>query len=165
MRTNTKFRFAKTVLYSLKRRYGFPFDIYRNVSVSTDLETGIMTKVKRKIHIKRVIVLPTRQLRDFVYDLSYIAANKNFTYGGYFDVDDRRIIIDRKDLPSDFDINLNDWTVFKHKRYEIKEISDFEWDRAIGLIVHSVEGAPVEEIFEQDIVNTLKLQEVIDASK
>jgi hypothetical protein len=35
-----------------------------------------------------------KEERDFVYDLSFIAANKNFTYGGQFQIERVNIIID-----------------------------------------------------------------------
>lgn len=114
-------REIRIILYRLKRNYGLPAIIKRvNTSVQ-DITTGVITRTYFEYPIKRVIVLPTRDLRTFLYDLSFVAASKNFTYGGLFDQKSRVMIIDIKDAPKGFILTMNDHIEFESRRYEIKE--------------------------------------------
>ena len=90
----------KVVVYRLKRNYGLACRIYRpdTDAYQFNIETGRQQRQWEYIDVKRGIRLPAAIARKFVYDLSFIAANKNFTYGGFFDVDSVLFIIDRKDL-------------------------------------------------------------------
>jgi len=116
-------REIRIILYRLKRSYGLPAIIKRIVAQAQDIKTGKIVRTYLEIPIKRVIVLPTHDLRNFIYDLSYIAANKNFTYGGLFDQNARTMIIDIKDAPKGFVLTENDHIVFENRRYEIKEFA------------------------------------------
>jgi hypothetical protein len=86
-----------------------------------NLETGEVVRDLLEITIKRGILLPERQSVDYMYDLSFIAANKNFTYGGFFEPGERAVLIDVHDLPSAFIITPEMYIVFQSRRYEIKE--------------------------------------------
>ena len=118
----TKRKFIKRVLYKLKRSYGMPVDYYRIVTHTSDLEKGTKTTIETKTHIRRAIVLRAREFRSFVYDLAFISANKDFTEGGFFDPEDRNIILDTKDLPKNFDPNVDDYLIIKDKRYDVSVI-------------------------------------------
>jgi len=84
----------------MKRQFGLAGILrYPNNAMSSyDITTGETSIVYVDLPISRIIRLPRRGVADFVYDLSFIAANKNFTYGGEFDTNDRWFIIDVKDL-------------------------------------------------------------------
>jgi len=114
------FRFIKRILYSLKRRYGLPITIHRATSSEVDIINGEQTQEITTYKIKKAVVLNTKQARDFAYDLSYIAANKNFTYGALFDAGTRTILIDAIDLPTGFILLQDDGIIYNHERYEIK---------------------------------------------
>ena len=90
-------RQIKPIIYRLKRNYGVTVKVVRLSNLQDNLQTGKMSQDKQEITIKRAIVGPALALRDFVYDLSFIAANKNFTYGGFFDTDTSIMILDTKD--------------------------------------------------------------------
>ena len=122
----TKLKFTKRVLYKLKRSYGLPIDYYQITSHDVDPKTGVKTTVETRIHIRRAIVLRSREFRSFVYDLAYISANKDFTEGGFFDPEDRNIIIDARDLPKEFDPDADNYLIFKNKRYDVSTIQTFE---------------------------------------
>ncbi len=119
---NLNQRSTEVVVYGMKRRYGQVGYYFRVLDSTRNLQTGVITKNEQEIKIKRMVVAPAKQTREFSYDLSYIAANKNFTYGGFFDINQRIIIIDAKDLPKDFEPNLNDYIVFNKRRYEVQEM-------------------------------------------
>lgn len=87
-----------TTVRRLKRRWFIKIRLVQSTRTSTDYVSGEQTMDSVEVVVRRAMLLPTRSKRDFVYDLSYIAANKAFTYGGNFDKSYRFIYIDAKDL-------------------------------------------------------------------
>lgn len=135
-------RQIKVIIYRLKRNFGLPLDFINRGAITHNVTTGaITTPADTTISVKRAIILPTRLIRDFAYDLSYIAANKNFTYGGFFDISSRVIIIDAKDLPSGFEPSQNDHVVFEGKKHEIKEIHEAEQNTAFLMVTKELKAA------------------------
>jgi len=130
-------RQISTILYRMKRNFGLPARL-RVVSDAYNVQTGVVTPSNTDYAIRRVILLPRRSLRDFVYDLSFIAANKNFTYGGLFDADKRAIIIDTKDLPVGVRPTQDMIIIFDTEQYDILEVHRFEMDRGYILICKHV---------------------------
>lgn len=146
----------RRVVYRLKRIYGLPVDLYKITPGETDYETGEKSAVYNKVHIKRAIVQPARLHRDFVYDLAYISANKDFTGGGFFDVSDRRIIIDAKDLPIGWVPTLNQFVIIGAKRYELKSFYEFEADMGYILVVRETKGQRIVRVEEASSILTLR---------
>ena len=65
-------------------------------------------------------------MRNFVYDLAYIAANKNFTMGALFDKVSTTCIIDIRELPTDIEISLNNYCSISGVTYKIATSDIFE---------------------------------------
>lgn len=130
-------REIRIILYRLKRSYGLPAIIKRVDASHQDIKTGAIIKTYLEFPIKRVIILPTKELRNFLYDLTYIAANKNFTYGAMFDQRSRAMIIDIKDAPQGFVLTTNDHICFEDRRYEIKEFALAEHNQ--GWLLNTIE--------------------------
>ena len=133
-------REISAILYRLKREFGLPARL-RVVAETYNLETGEVNPTNVDYSIRRAIILPRQSIRDFVYDLSFIAANKNFTYGGLFDVDRRIIIIDAKDLPSGVRPTQNMIIVFDTEQYDILDVQRAEMDRGYLLVCKHVASA------------------------
>lgn len=72
----------KTNWYRLRKEYGIPIDIKHTKEGSLDVITGEVTQTIVSIHLPRVLVLTGAVRPRFFYDIGYLAANKNFTYGG-----------------------------------------------------------------------------------
>jgi len=124
-------RQIRKIIYRLKRQFGIVMYIgYRDSADTYNLETGQMTRDLVYVKIRRGIVLPQRHFKDFEYDLSFIAANKNFTYGGLFERGVRNVIIDVKDLPSGFEVTTEMYVVFENRRYEIQSATRSEENKA-----------------------------------
>ena len=124
-------RQIRKIIYRLKRQFGIVMYIgYRDSADTYNLETGQITRDLTYIKIRRGIVLPERHFKDFEYDLSFIAANKNFTYGGIFERGVRNVIIDVKDLPDSFVITTEMYAVFENRRYEIQSAVIAEHNKA-----------------------------------
>lgn len=137
-------RQIKIIVYKLKRQFGRSVTVVRISNLVNNVETGKMTFDKQEIEIRRGIVGPAKLLRDFVYDLSFIAANKNFTYGGFFDASDRALILDSKDLPSGFEPNLDDYALVDEVHYAFKEVHSLAKKYAWGMILKQVDAIPTE---------------------
>ena len=139
---NTANQFIRrNIMYPLKRRYGLPATIFQLDDVTNNVETGKQTKFYNRFKIKRVVLLPRNLIRKFVYDLSYIAANKNFTYGGLFDWSRRIILIDGKDIK--FVPNPNDHIEIEGVRESIQKVEEFEHASVAWIIGTSrIEGEP-----------------------
>lgn len=137
-------REIRIILYRLKRNFGLSATLRRPVSNNHDIKTGDITRTFTDYAIQKAIMLPTSNLRSFIYDLSYIAASKNFTYGANFDKRTRAIIIDVKDLPSGFILTTNDHIVFENRRYDIKEFELAEHNQGWILQVVSIDSSDAE---------------------
>ena len=137
-----QYKHVKNVVYSLKRRYGQAVTLTRQTVAGTpDYTSGVITgRVTVDQLVKKAILLPARGMRTFNYDLSYIAANKNFTYGGLYDKFQRRLIIDQKDVPSTFTIDLDITVTIGTRKYEVKEMQEYEEQSAILLIIVETKG-------------------------
>ena len=136
-------RQVRPILYRLKRNYGLPMYIrYTDTPDSFNYETGEIVRDLTEVYVRRGILLPVDIKRIFAYDLAYIAAGKNFTYGGFFDKATRMVIIDAKDLPTGFIITRNMYINFQSRRYEIKDTKQIPEDGVDGygwlLQVHAV---------------------------
>jgi hypothetical protein len=131
MTTQNNLREISKILYQLKKDFGLPMSvrIFDPLTFVVDHRTGRETVDYTDYPIKRGILLPIDWSRKFHYDLSYIAANKNFTYGGFSDEGLRTIIIARKDLPSTVDVNMDDQLAFDNRKYTIRNIAMTEKEK------------------------------------
>jgi hypothetical protein len=138
----------KVAIYRLKRNYGLAGTIYRPDpdAYAFNVETGRQAREWAYVTIKRMIRLPAVIAKKFLYDLSFIAANKNFTYGGFFDVDAILFIIDRKDM-GDFELDDNSFIWIENKnRYEVSKFVEVEELAAYMVNTKAVTGTlPVIE--------------------
>ncbi len=142
VRKQNALRQITMIIYRLKRNYGLRVVIRKRISSAPNLETGKLNTSTQDIIVRRAPVLEGRILQSFFYDLSFIAANKNFTYGGFIDNNTRAIIFDAKDLPKDFEENTEDQIIFDNRVYEIKEILPAELNKAYVYLVRSVKRTP-----------------------
>lgn len=135
-------RMIRNVIYALKRAYGFPLRLYKITNVVKNLETGTKTRTVQYKSITRAVFVSARFYRSFVYDLSYIAAAKDFTSGGFFDSHDRAILFDWQDL-RDFEIKVDDYVVYDGMQYVITEIRTFENDTLYLVKIRGVRGSEI----------------------
>ncbi len=132
-------QFLRPLVYDLKRDYGFPITIVKTVSTTVDLGSGIKSSVLASRRVERAIFLPARAFRSFVYDLSYVANNKNFTTGSFFDPTDRTMFIDARDV-DDFEINADDRVLYNDEEYIVTEIHDFIAQVLFGVKMRHIKG-------------------------
>ena len=135
--------FIKRLLYNLERRMGGRVSFHRDVE-TLNTRTGKKTVAKTVWQDNKVVVLPSELKTKFVFDLSFIAANKNFTYGGDFDTSKRRLILSAREA-GDYVPQNQDYFVFEGKRWELDEIQTFEYNTGYLLVGSEVKGAPVQQ--------------------
>jgi len=121
-------RQVTVLLYRLKRNFGRPITVRDWISSLPDVTTGKQVQVYASYPIRRAIVMPYNRARDFIYDLTFVAANKNFTYGAFFDRTISAIIIDKKDLP--IQLAQEDDIIIDTKRYQLMSIEETEGNTA-----------------------------------
>jgi len=114
-------RQIKNILYQLKKDWGVAMDL-RNQSSVVDRRTGMTQKSYDSISVRRGILLPVKLVPSFVYDLSFIAANKNFTYGGLFGAGSRVVIVDGSDVPSTFTVKEDTQLIIAKGVYVVKNV-------------------------------------------
>lgn len=121
--------------------------IYYHVIDEHDVnpETGEKITVLRVINIKKAVVLRAREFRSFVYDLAFISANKDFTTGGFFDPEDRRVILQASDLDG-HNPRIWDYFIFQNDRYDVKEVHELENNYAYGLLARKVRGQEITRV-------------------
>lgn len=152
------FRFIRRALYSLKRQYAMPITIGTSTIV-TDYETGVQAETLTKYEITKAIVLPTRESRSFMPD---IASINPYRTGAIFDTRLRRIIIDRRDLPSTYIPTANDFIFFSNKRYEIKQFEEYEHNEAIVFLIDMTRGSPVLDTITESIIDIVTVTDEAD---
>jgi hypothetical protein len=144
-------------LYQLKMEYGIEASIYRTTVGQTDLTTGLKNLTRVKYSIDRVIWMPIKFETLAFYSASFLKAAREFAYGGALDQEFKRVILDARDLPEGFEILPEDYLIQNHKKYEIKTAEKLEVDQGYQLIVQRLVGAPVNEIHEATVYQSLRL--------
>jgi hypothetical protein len=133
-------QFINDTIYSLKREYGFPLTIFKQISSSVNVETGIVTPTISFKYIHRAIFLP----RIFIRMMAIAE----------YDANSRLILIDFNDL-GNFTPNKDDYVIFQNKKYIVNKIITHDYDAAVVLNVQESIGSIVSENFESE--STLEL--------
>lgn len=152
MPTRAQLQHIRRHLYSLKRKFGSPVDIYFESSDTNDLETGKRVVTAQKWSIKRAVPLPRKVSQ---HTLLSIALKELFTRGAITEMGDRQVLIDRTDLPSDFQLGTENWYfIVDGIRYQVLSHQDYE---AFAYIVDlkSTTGAPRYAQIEMKVAHTV----------
>ena len=160
-RRNTNF--IDRVLYSQVNRKGVRVTFNRTTKGTLDataLENGEVTTTREAWELP-AILLPDSLDRRFVYDLSYIATNKNFTYGALFDTATRKILVRQADL--EFEPQIDDAMLFDEERWNIKQVIKFEYNVGFLLVGQRVDGAVNQATYIGKTRDRLVLQDTPSA--
>lgn len=121
---------TRDTLYQLKYRYGRLVYVRHPVSESADVTTGKTLRVFDVTTVRRAIVMPAEKARTAIYDLTYIASNKNFGYGGFFEENNTVVLFDYRDLKTP--PTSVDHLVIDNRRYEIVKTTTFEGNSMVA---------------------------------
>jgi len=152
-------RQIKVILYRLKRNFGIPVKIIHTVSQTYDVQTGETVRSEDLITVRRGICITPRVARDFSYDLSFIAANKNFTYGGFYDTASRVLILDSKDVPRTYVPDLNHRCTIEGERYEFEKIDSVTQGLGYMIGLRNVTSQPIEDIHETQSAGSMTMSQ------
>lgn len=157
--------FIRNLLYSLKSRYGHPIEYVYKITSSTDTRTGKVTITRDSFRINKAILLPTTAEANFSYDLTFIASNKNFTYGGIYDTNERRLILDGNDLPNQFEPNVGHSIIFDGKRWDIKEAQKFQIGKGYYILARQVANIDLRNLIQRFAHTDLILSDTVEVTK
>lgn len=115
---------VKDTILRLTARKGVPLWFYSVVGNDFNPATGQADRQYTVIQIKKVLALPIDLSRNFDYDLSFIAANKNFTFGAYFDKGAFVCVIEYKKMQGIVP-TLNDFAIIGQDQFEVKRVSPY----------------------------------------
>lgn len=133
--------------------------VYKESDNTFNVQTGKKTVVKQKINIRRAVILPGLMHRDFAYGITFVKNNSNFVYGDTFDINERRFIIDNRDVPSTFVIKEEDYLVYNHERYDFKSVEMDIDNLGYFIVAKKLEGEMTYEILDGFYKDKLEFQE------
>lgn len=140
-------RQIELIVYRLKRQYGLPIIVRKPISNDNDVQTGKITRVYEAYSIRRAIVLPADLMRTFIYDLTYVAANKNFAYGGLFDKTMKVFIIDKKDIRDSDNkkvaIDMSFDIVLNTKKFDLVAVEETEDQTSYLIKAKNLDATPI----------------------
>jgi hypothetical protein len=152
-------RQIKVILYRLKKDYGQVISLLSTINISQNVQTGAIIRNERVVTVRKAIILDTKMSRDFAYDLSFIAANKNFTYGGMFDTSTRLIIVDKADLPKDYIPTIDDRAIFDGERYQMGPMGSTVYNLGYIFTLKHLESQKTENVIDQKIGQSLSTEQ------
>ncbi len=155
----SQLKFVRRVLYRLKRRYGQPLIVIDRTTTGLNIQTGVKTIAKVGHDVKRALIFPASIQTQFFFDLAYIAAAKDFSYGTQVEHDMRKVIIDRRDLT--LEINTTHYIIYKNKRYDVKKVEDFELNAAYIVTMQQNPAAERSAVFNVKVEDVLTTTETV----
>lgn len=148
---------SRRLLYTLKRDYGGPIAIYKNLGITINTQTGAKTISKSVTPISKAIILPAKYARQVVQSTPEKIANRAFDQGGLFDTRTRIFIVDRRDAPN-LNLTEDDWVVYNACKYQVNSFQEFEFGTAWVITAKQLIGEPFEQIFLLGATSYLSLQ-------
>lgn len=137
-------QFLSSVLTQLEQEFGEPLSILVTDSETLDPVSGVLAKITTEHKIKRAVEVPVGSGRKFAYDIAFLAANKNFTYGGNFDVYEKEILIRSKYVPRTYVPKFDNFIKFRDKLYRITKIDELAQRQGWVFKIKHVENTPDE---------------------
>lgn len=105
-----------------------------------DIETGAKIVELDSIAISRAVFLPVATESNFVMDLAYLAASRDFTVGGLWDKSLSRILIDTNDIPVTWGPpTAEDFFIIGDHRFQPKKVTNYD-DRVFDIAVTETVG-------------------------
>lgn len=155
----TKLAFVSRVVNDLKARYGVRMDYYYPTTNAFDAKSGAIGRTYTLIAIRKSLILPTNAIRDFEYDIAFLAANKNFTFGGFFDKDKIVVCVNYKDMRSHAPV-LEDHVVYLNKKWMVKIVKEYADLQCYVMELQAIHGEPFVQIYNKYGESTLVFEGV-----
>jgi hypothetical protein len=121
-------------------------DYYYPTTNTFNVSTGGISRSYSVFNMKKVLILPTNLERDFDYDIAFLAANKNFTFGGFFDKDNVVVLIKYADLRGHIPV-LEDHVIYLNKKWQVKKSQEYADLQCYIVNIISLKGESFSQIF------------------
>lgn len=145
-------RFMRRTMYRLKRRFGAPVTFHRVDDSGLNPKTGAKNPVVTTLDLQNVVVLPAVMEPKFVYDLSVIGANRDFTMGGHFNRSQRKLLVDTQSHEGHtgntiltFDPQVGDYFTYGGRRWEIRQVHEFEIATVFLILGEETQGVKANQ--------------------
>jgi hypothetical protein len=122
-------RILKQAIYQLRNEYGAPVQVYKIDSAATDYKTGVKTATKSVIDVRKAVV------------------------GQGWDGTSRAFIFLGSDLPG-YEWEVEDWIVYRSRKYEVTDIEALEFDTGWMIIGKEAKGNAPERIINLNVVSS-----------
>jgi len=152
-------RSVRKELYALARRWGSKAVLVTQDEGTFDEKTGANVATIARQNLDFLVTWERMDLEKFAYDLAFVAANKNFTYGGFYEVGDRFAIITY--LDGEIDLDHHDFIIYEGVRYNVHK--KLQIDNGLGWMLHlrETKGQLPGQVIEKDVLHWLEIQETI----
>ena len=159
-------RLIRQTIYDLKHRFGAEVTVYKVVDSTTNYKTGAKSIDTTSRAVRKAIVLPSTLSREIFQSVSYLSASKSFaSLGGQgWDETSRGFIFDGRDL-QDYDFELEDWIVYRGKRYDIQTIEALEWDTGWMIVAKEVKGQVSGGGPQVDVAQSLPVTQAVSETE
>ena len=154
----------RQLIYRAKHRFGKKIRLYTSTvpgDAAPNFLTGALSGSNNRTVqlVRKALILKGDHTHNFVYDLSFIAANKNFTMGGFFEKEAFTFIIDAKDIVTAPD--PSGYVTWDKQKFEIKSASRQGENICYIIRAQYIPGAKPLDIFEEQIDQSLTLSHVV----
>lgn len=154
----SKIRILEIILYRLKLLYPTLVDFYKVVLGDFDLTTGKKTITRTRTRIQRGLVLP-QKVRQQVEHTNVFPA-----VGGLYQLGDRELVLDTKDLPSGTKLTKEDYFIIDGDRYDVVHFWTLEQGCGYYVLVRKTQGAVSYQIQETYYRHPLMLTQTISGA-
>lgn len=121
-------QFVSRAIKNLERSYGSSIDYYQSLAKTTDLATGTQTCLYNSFHMGRILLLPFKITRNFLYDTAYLAAGngdaKNISFGAFHDKDESSFVARACEMKGMVP-KLDDHISWHSLRFDVKDVQPF----------------------------------------
>ena len=156
MQDKNPWGFIEKNLYALKRQYGTSVVVYKLSDVDTNYRTGQKTVVRSLHQVRRVIMLPEDILRKVGR-----TNNKTGESSAGIEEGDATFIFDPRDLPNDFQFELDDYVVVKDGFFKLVQIEEYGVALAWVLKTRRVNGSELNVTIEASASDSLALSGLV----
>lgn len=155
--TSSKFRQFRRTVYELKQKFGTSLQLCRTSNDVADYATGKKAYTLVTTTIKKVVVMPSKDLRHAMHMATDVSRKQDFAFGGFFDTRTKAVMVSQRDVPPDFPIDLNMFVVLGGMRWEVKGLEETESDEYLVLTIQELDGSvpppiPPPPVFPSAIV-------------
>jgi len=130
----------RSLFYWLKKDYGRNIDLVHIISSKINTATGEPQLETINYGITRAVLLPIELYRDFVVKMQ----SSGYKYGDAYDYAKTVFLIDKRDLPSTYELTFGDYLIYLTRQYKIIKMNDLH-NKSVQAIELIVEELPVEQ--------------------